>query len=285
MTIFLQQLINGLVLGSGYACIALGWTVLLGAARLVNFAHGQLYMLAAFVGWYAMHRLGVPYFASIPIAILALLLVGAAMQGAMTRLVLEQNLTSLMIVTLGFGYLITGGAAVLFGGAPQSYVSPLQGSTIRLGGVWFTLQDALILAVTLVLFAAVWYVLNRTRVGAMVRAIAEDPKLAQLFGINAALVYLGIFLFEAASVALAATLVAPRTPILTSMGFDEVILTFVIVVLGGIGSVGGSLLAGFGLGLFTAFFSTLVSPAYTTAAAFGLLLLLLALRPQGLAAR
>ena len=84
------------------------------------------------------------------------------------------------------------------------------------------------------------------------RAVAEDPKLAQLFGINAALVYLGVFVFECAAVALGAGLVAPRTPILTSMGFDEVILTFVIVVLGGIGSVGGSLLAGLGLGLFTA---------------------------------
>ena len=138
MTIFLQQLINGLVLGSGYACIALGWTVLLGAARLVNFAHGQLYMLAAFVGWYAMHRLGVPYFASIPIAILALLLVGAAMQGAMTRLVLEQNLTSLMIVTLGFGYLITGGAAVLFGGAPQADSPSMTGSRRRISSAGST---------------------------------------------------------------------------------------------------------------------------------------------------
>ena len=280
-----QQLINGLVLGSGYACIALGWTVLLGAARLVNFAHGQLYMLGAFVGWYAMHRLGVPYFLSIPIAVVALAALGILLQGAMTRLVLEQNLTSLMIVTLGFGYMITGIAALTFGGSPQNYVSPLQQATVRFGAVWFTWQDVLILVVTLGFFALVWCVLNRTRVGATVRAIAEDPKLAQLFGINAALVYLGIFVFEAATVALAATLVAPRTPILTSMGFDEVILTFVIVVLGGIGSVGGSLLAGLGLGLFTAFFGTLVSPAYATAAAFGLLLALLVLRPQGLAAR
>ena len=281
----LQQLINGLVLGSAYACIALGWTVLLGAARLVNFAHGQLYMLGAFVGWYAMHRLGVPYVLSIPIAVIAIALLGVLMQGAMTRLVLEQNLTSLMIVTLGFGYMITGIAASVFGGSPQRYVSPLHGETVRFGPVWFTWQDVLILVATLMLFALVWYVLNRTRLGATVRAIAEDPKLAQLFGVNAALVYLGIFVFEAATVALAATLVAPRTPILTSMGFEEVILTFVIVVLGGIGSVGGSLLAGFGLGLFTAFFGTLVSPAYTTAAAFGFLLLLLVFRPQGLAAR
>jgi branched-chain amino acid transport system permease protein len=154
-----------------------------------------------------------------------------------------------------------------------------------MGDIWFTQQDVLTLIVTLLLFTGVWLVLHRTRMGATVRAIAEDPKLGQLFGIDVVKVYLGVFVFEAATVALAATLVAPRVPILTSMGFDEVILTFVIVVVGGIGSVVGSLLAGLGLGLFTAFFGALVSPAYTTAAAFGLLLALLVVRPHGLAAR
>jgi branched-chain amino acid transport system permease protein len=122
-------------------------------------------------------------------------------------------------------------------------------------------------------------------VGATVRAVAEDPKLAQLFGIDASLVYLGVFVFEAATVAFAATLVAPHSPILTSMGFDEVILTFVVVVLGGVGSVLGTLVASLGLGLFTAFFGALVSPAYTTAAAFAVVLAVLVLRPAGLAAK
>jgi branched-chain amino acid transport system permease protein len=280
-----QQLINGLVLGSGYALIAIGWTVLLGAARLVNFAHGQLYMLGAFVAWAVMTKLGVNYFIAVPIAVVALGLLGVVLQGLMLRPVMQQNLTSLMIVTLGFGYVFQGGAARLFGGDPERFVSPLQASEIRIGEVWFTWQDVLTLAGTLLLFAVLWLVLNRTRVGAIVRSVAEDPKLAQLFGINAALVYIGVFVFECAAVALGAGLVAPRSPILTSMGFDEVILTFVVVVLGGIGSVTGSLVAGFGLGLFTALFGALVSSAYTTAAAFFVLLAVLVLRPRGLAAR
>jgi branched-chain amino acid transport system permease protein len=280
-----QQLINGLVLGSGYALIAIGWTVLLGAARLVNFAHGQLYMLGAFIAWAAMTKLGVNYFLAVPIAVVALGLLGVVLQGLMLRPVMQQNLTSLMIVTLGFGYVFQGGAARLFGGDPERFVSPLQSAEIRFGEIWFTWQDVLTLVGTLVLFAALWLVLNRTRVGAVVRSVAEDPKLAQLFGINAALVYIGVFVFECAAVALGAGLVAPRSPILTSMGFDEVILTFVVVVLGGIGSVTGSLIAGFGLGLFTALFGALVSSAYTTAAAFFVLLAFLVLRPRGLAAR
>jgi len=164
-------------------------------------------------------------------------------------------------------------------------VSPLTAASIRFGDVWFTWADVVTLVGTLILFAVLWLVLNRTRTGAIVRSVAEDPKLAQLFGINAALVYIGVFVFECAAVAFGAGLVAPRSPILTSMGFDEVILTFVIVVLGGIGSVGGSLLAGFGLGMFTALFGALVSPAHTTAAAFFVLLAVLVLRPGGLAAK
>jgi len=280
-----QQLINGLVLGSGYALIAIGWTVLLGAARLVNFAHGQLYMLGAFVAWVVMTKLGVNYFLAVPIAVVALGLLGVVLQGLMLRPVMQQNLTSLMIVTLGFGYVFQGGASRLFGGDPERFVSPLQSAEIRFGEIWFTWQDVLTLVGTLVLFGVLWLVLNRTRVGAIVRSVAEDPKLAQLFGINAVLVYIGVFVFECAAVALGAGLVAPRSPILTSMGFDEVILTFVVVVLGGIGSVTGSLVAGFGLGLFTALFGALVSSAYTTAAAFFVLLAFLVLRPRGLAAR
>ena len=280
-----QQILNGLVLGSGYALIAIGWTVLLGAARLVNFAHGQLYMLGAFVAWLAMQKLGVSYFVAVPIAVLVLGLLGIVLQGMMLRLVMQQNLTSLMIVTLGFGYLIQGVAPALFGADPQAFKSPLASANLRFDEIWFTWQDVAIILGTLLLFAVLWLVLNRTRIGALVRSVAEDPKLAQLFGINATLVYIGVFVFECAAVALGAGLVAPRSPILTSMGFDEVILTFVVVVLGGIGSVGGSLLAGLGLGLFTALFGALVSPAYTTAAAFLVLLAVLVMRPRGLGAR
>jgi branched-chain amino acid transport system permease protein len=280
-----QQIINGLALGSGYACIALGWTILLGAARMVNFAHGQLYMLGAFVAWFVISRFGLPYVLAIPLAVLAVAALGAVLQLAMTRLVLQQNLTSLMIVTLGFGYLIQGGGALLFGGNPETLHSGLAQSQIRFASYWFSAQDALVLAVTLLLYALVWLAMNRSRFGATIRAVAEDPKLAQLFGIDAALVYLAIFVFESAAVALAAVLIAPRTPILTSMGFDEVIITFVVVVFGGIGSIGGALLASFGLGLFTAFFGALVSPAYTTAAAFALLLIVLVARPAGLVSR
>jgi branched-chain amino acid transport system permease protein len=280
-----QQIVNGLVLGSGYACVALGWTILLGVARLVNFAHGQLYMLGAFVTWYAMVKAGMPYPVAILAAIIALAILGVLLQSAMMRLVMTQNLTSLMIVTLGFGYVLQGGSALIFGGNPQTLPVALARAKVDLGSLWFTWQDVLVFVATLLLYGAVWLFTQKTRYGSVIRAVAEDPKLAELFGINAKIVYLLVFVFECTAVALGAALVAPRSPILTSMGFNEVIMTFVVVVLGGIGSIGGALAAGLGLGLFIAFFGAFVAQAYTTAAAFALLLILLVIRPAGLATK
>jgi len=281
----LDQLVNGLALGAGYALLAVGWTVLLGAARLVNFAHGQLYMLGAFVTWWACTSLGVPYLLAIPIALVAVGALGLVLQLAMTRLVLEQNIVSLMLVTLAFGYLIQGSAALVFGGNPQQIPSPFSGANLAIGSARFTQQDLLIVVAALALYAVTFVVLTRTTVGRIVRGVAEDPRLAQLYGIDAARVYLGVFLFAALSAALAGAVIAPRSPILTSIGFDEVIITFLVVVLGGIGSILGNLVTGFGLGLFVALFGAYFPPAYSMAAAFAVLLIVLVVRPEGLKIR
>ena len=281
-----QQLINGLVLGHAYALVAIGWTVLLGVARLVNFGHGQLYMLGAFVTWWAVTKAGVPYALAVPLAMVVGAAFGLLMQRVMLRATFEQNLVSIMIMTLGFGYVLHGAAALVFGSTGQILDTALSTRDIDLGPLWLTWQDAAIVVAAIVVFVALKLLLDRTRIGRLVRMVAEDPKLAQLAGIDVRRVYYGVFAFEGAAVAFAAGMVAPRTPILTSMGFEEVIMTFVVVVVvvGGIGSVRGSYFAGVGLGIFTAMFGALVSPAYTTAAAFLLLIALLVLRPGGLSA-
>ncbi len=279
-----QQLINGLVLGHAFALVAIGWTVLLGVARLVNFGHGQMYMVGAFVTWFAISGLHLPYLLAIPMAIAVGMLIGFVLQRVMLQATLEQNLVSIMIMTLGFGYVLHGAAALIFGSTGQILETPLSQKDVAIGDLWLTWQDLAIVLAAIVEFSVLKLVLDRTRIGRLVRMVAEDPKLAELAGVNVRHVYLGVFAFEGAAVALAGALVGPRTPILTSMGFDEVIMTFVVVVLGGIGSVFGSYLAGLALGLFTALFGALVSPAYTTAAAFGLLIAVLVLRPGGLAA-
>jgi branched-chain amino acid transport system permease protein len=280
-----QQLINGLVLGHVYALVAIGWTLLLGVARLVNFGHGQMYMVGAFVTWWAVSKAGVPYALAIPIAMTVGALFGLLMQRVMLKATFEQNLVSIMIMTLGFGYVMQGAAALVFGSTGQILDTTLSRSEINLGKLWLTQQDLAIMLATIVVFVGLKWVLDYSRIGRLVRMVAEDPKLAQLAGINVRRVYYGVFAFEGAAVAFAAALVAPRSPILTSMGFEEVIMTFVVVVLGGVGSVAGSYVAGIGLGLFTALFGALVSPAYTTAACFVVLIAVLVLRPGGLGSR
>jgi len=279
-----QQLINGLVLGHAYALVAIGWTLLLGVARLVNFGHGQMYMLGAFVTWWAVVKAGVPYALAVPIAMAIGALFGLLMQRVMLKATFEQNLVSIMIMTLGFGYVLQGGAALVFGSTGQILDTALSRSEIKLGELWLTQQDLAIVLVAIAVFVGLKWLLDGTRIGRLVRMVAEDPKLAQLAGVNVRRVYYGVFAFEGAAVAFAAGMVAPRTPILTSMGFEEVIMTFVVVVLGGIGSVTGSYVAGVALGLFTALFGALVSPAYTTAACFLVLIAVLVLRPGGLGA-
>jgi len=279
-----QQVINGLVLGHAYALVAIGWTLLLGVARLVNFGHGQMYMLGAFVTWWAVTKGGVPYALALPIAMVVGALFGLVMQRVMLKATFEQNLVSIMIMTLGFGYVLHGGAALIFGSTGQILETALSRNEITLGELWLTWQDAAIIVAAIIVFVSLKWVLDGTRVGRLVRMVAEDPKLAMLAGVNVRRVYYGVFAFEGAAVAFAAGMVAPRTPILTSMGFEEVIMTFVVVVLGGIGSVTGSYVAGVALGLFTALFGALVSPAYTTAAAFLVLIAVLVMRPRGLSA-
>jgi branched-chain amino acid transport system permease protein len=279
-----QQFVNGLVLGHAYALIAIGWTVLLGVARLVNFAHGQMYMVGAFVAWYVISRLGLAYSIAIPAAMLIGIAAGYVMQRILLQLTLKQDLVSIMIVTLGSGYVLQGAAAMVFGSTGQIFETPLSRADVYLGEIWFTYQDVAIVGTAIAFFAALRYTIDRTRAGRLARMVAEDPHLAQLAGIDVRRVYLFVFAFEGAAVALAAALVAPRTPIITSMGFEEVIVTFVVVVLGGIGSILGSYAAGLALGFFTALFGALVTPAYTTAAAFAVLIIVLVVRPGGLTA-
>jgi branched-chain amino acid transport system permease protein len=279
-----QQIINGLVLGHAYALVAIGWTVLLGVARLVNFGHGQMYMVGCFITWFAIAGLKLPYLLAIPLAVGSGVLIGLLLQRVMMQATLEQNLVSIMIMTLGFGYVMHGAAALVFGSTGQILETPLSVIEFSMGELWFSAQDLAIVIVAILVFVALKLVIDRTRVGRLVRMVAEDPKLAELAGIDVRRVYLAVFAFEGAAVCFAGAMVGPRTPILTSMGFDEVIMTFVVVVLGGIGSVTGSYVAGIALGLFTALFGALVSPAYTTAAAFVVLIAVLVLRPGGLAA-
>lgn len=239
-------------------------------------------MVGAFICWWAVTNLGLPYSLALVLAAIGGGVIGLLMQRAMLKPTIEQNLVSIMIMTLGFGYIAQGAAAIVFGSVGQILETRLAQRDFEIAGIWVTWQDALIVIVAILMLIFIESSMYRTRIGRFTRMVAEDPRQATLSGINIRWVYYGVFAFEGIAVALAGGLVAPRTPILTSMGFEELIITFAVVVLGGVGSVKGSYLAGLSLGIFVALFGAFISPAYTLAGTFLLLIAVLVLRPSGL---
>lgn len=212
-----QQILNGLVLGHAYALVAVGWTVLVGVARSVNFAHGQLYMVSAFVAWFSVFTLGLPYVVAVLIAIASGAILGLIMQFIMMKATLQKNVVSIMIMTLGFGYVVHGGAALIFGSTAQMFDTPISQIDLDFSSVLLTWQDLAIVMMAIAIFVVLKLVIDRTSLGRVVRMVAEDPALSMLAGINVRRMYLLVFAFEGAAVALAAGLVSPRVPILTSM--------------------------------------------------------------------
>lgn len=281
----MDLLADGVALGAGYALLAIGWTVLLGAARLVNFATGQLYMLGGFTTWWLVAQLGIPYYLALPLIILGGVIIGALMQFVLARLIAERNLVSIMLATLAIGFAFSGLAGIVFGDNPQIVPSPLAGGQIAFGDSRLPHQDALIIVLAVVMYVAVWFVLKRTRAGAYVRAVSEDPPLATLYGINPMWIYAGVLGFSVAAAMVSGWALTPRGPILTSIGFQEVIITFAVVVIGGIGRIWGNFIAAIGLGLFVALISQIWVAGYAMAAAFAVVIVFLVARRQEVGVR
>ena len=168
-----QQIINGLVMGHAYALVAIGWTLLLGVARLVNFGHGQMYMVGAFVTWWAVAKAGVPYALAVPLAMVVGALFGLIMQRVMLKATFEQNLVSIMIMTLGFGYVMHGAAALVFGSTGQILETRMSIHEINMGDLWLTGQDAAIVVAAIALFVGLKWVLDGTRIGRLVRMVPK----------------------------------------------------------------------------------------------------------------
>jgi branched-chain amino acid transport system permease protein len=233
--------------------------VLLGVARLVNFGHGQMYMIGAFMAWWATAPLGLPYPVAVLVAVGAGILLGLLVQAVMLRLTLEQNLVSIMIVTLGFGHVLRGAAALLFGGHPADLETPLSLVEFEVAGAWVTAQDGLIVAAAIGCSPRCgWWWSGAA--GPHGPHGGGGPEARPARGHRRAS---GCTWRSSPSRARRwrwrRRWWRRARPILTSIGFEEVIVTFVVVVLGGIGSVAGSYVAGVGLGLFNALFGGFVS--------------------------
>jgi len=287
---FLQQLINGLSLGAIYALIALGYTMVYGVLRLINFAHGDVYMLGAFAGYFLANALNLDANPSVVGAIAVTM--GAMAACALIGIVIERfayrpvrhhsRLTSL-ITAIGVSLLLEYGGQVVFGATPRFFPQMIRSEIYTLGGVQITNQNLLIIVVAVVLMFALEYIVHRTRIGKAMRATSFNLSVAKLMGINTDLVIAFTFALGSALAAVGGVMVALAIPRIDPlMGLMTGLKAFVAAVLGGIGNIPGAMIGGVLIGLMETWLGATAYSTYRDAVAFGVLILILLFRPAGI---
>jgi branched-chain amino acid transport system permease protein len=279
---FLGQLMLGLVNGAFYAMLSLGLAVIFGLLDIVNFAHGALYMLGAFAAWILLDKFGVNYWYAL---LLAPLLVGAL--GVVIERVFLKRLYGLdplygLLLTFGLALILEGVFRELYGVSGQSYQVPeqLAGAT-NLGFMILPNYRAWVVLASLVVCLGTWYLIERTRLGAYLRAATENAKLVQAFGVNVPVMVMLTYGAGAALAGLAGVLAAPIIQVTPLMGSNLIIVVFAVVVIGGMGSIMGSIVTGLGLGLVEGL-TRVFYPEASSVVVFVVMIIVLMLRPAGL---
>jgi len=292
MTEFLQQLVNGLEWGSIYALIALGYTMVYGVLRLINFAHGDVYMIGAMVSYYAARKLAAASISmgglQFPI-LLALSMIACAALGALIERVAYRPLRkaprlSVLITAIGVSLLLEYGGQLLFGADPKFFPELIPNAPLfTFDGVTINRIQCLILAISLLLMLVLRFVVMKTKVGKAMRAVSFSHTASQFVGIDVDRVITVTFLIGSSLAGAAGVLVALANPKIDPlMGIMPGLKAFVAAVLGGIGSIPGALLGGYLMGLAETFVVAYISSTYRDALAFVLLIAILLLRPSGL---
>ena len=294
MTEFLQQLVNGITWGSVYALIALGYTMVYGILQLINFAHGDVYMLGAFFGLFAARALGA---ASSPnplkaLAVLLIAMVGCGLVGVLIergayKPVRRSSRLAALITAIGVSLLLENGGILVFGPDPKFFPQIIPASEIKLGaGVTISNQQILILVVSIALMFGLRFIVLRTRVGKAMRAVSYNRTAAALMGISVDRIITFTFLIGSMLAAAAGVLVALQNPkIEPLMGIMPGLKAFVAAVLGGIGNIPGAVLGGLVMGIAEVMVVGYLSPTYRDAIAFVLLIIILLVRPAGILGR
>jgi len=292
MTTFLQQLVNGLSLGSIYALIALGYTMVYGVLRLINFAHGDVYMVGAYVGYYLSRKMRGEE-PSILGAILVMLgsmlacaLLGILIERLAYRPVRREARLTLLITAIGVSLFIENVAQLLFGADPKFFPSLAPSADFVVAGVRLTSEQLTVIAVSFLLMLLLRFFILKTRTGKAMRAVSFSLDASKLMGISTDAIIAITFALGSALAAAAGVLIGMQIPKIDPlMGILYGLKAFVAAVLGGIGSVPGAVLGGLLIGISEVMVVGYLSSTYRDAIAFGILILVLILRPQGLLGR
>ncbi len=279
---FLGQLMLGLVNGAFYALLSLGLAVIFGLLDIVNFAHGALYMLGAFAAWIMLDSFGINYWFALLLAPLIVGVLGVIIERSMLKRLYGLDPLYGLLLTFGLALIFEGIFRDRYGVSGQSYPVPelLQGAT-NLGFMILPNYRAWVVVFSLVVCLATWYLIERTRLGAYLRAGTENAKLVQAFGVNVPLMVMLTYGFGAALAALAGVLAAPIVQVTPLMGSNLIIVVFAVVVIGGMGSILGSVVTGLGLGVVEGL-TRVFYPEASAVVVFVVMAIVLMLRPAGL---
>ena len=279
------QVINGASIGVAVVLMALGLTIIFGLLDVINMAHGEFYAIGAYAA-VALLGVGVPFWWALGITPLLMAAIGYATERALIQRVFhsKDRHTLTLLLTFGLAIILEDALKIVFGANPLRLEAPISGAT-EMFGLFFPNYRLFLMAVGTLVIASVWLVVFRTRLGAMVRAAAFDRHMAASLGVPVGLVYAGTFAFGVALAGLSGVLLAPIYSVFPTMGRDFVLIAFSVVIIGGMGSIKGAVIAGLVLTQVQAISSLYISPVWGDPLLFSIMVLVLMWRPQGLFGR
>jgi branched-chain amino acid transport system permease protein len=278
----LSQLLLGLVNGSFYAMLSLGLAVIFGLLNVINFAHGALYMMGAFIAWMGLSYFNINYWVMLIAAPLIVGLFGIIIEKTMLRWLYKLDHLYGLLLTFGITLMVEGVFRSVYGvsGQPYSVPSALGGAT-NLGFMVLPNYRAWVVVASLIVCFVTWFVIEKTKLGAYLRAGTENPKMVEAFGINVPLMVTLTYGFGVALAAFAGVLAAPVIQVSPLMGSNLIITVFAVVVIGGMGSIMGSILTGLGLGIIEGL-TRVFYPQLSATVVFIIMAIVLMIRPDGL---
>ena len=268
--------------GGFYALLSLGLAVIFGVLRVVNFAHGAFYMLGAFAAYLLGQSLGLPFWPALIVAPVAVAIVGVVVERLLLRRLYGLDPLYGFLLTFGLTLFIQDAMRLRFGLQGQPYAEPAElAGSVSLGLVAYPTYRLFVIVFSLLIAAGTWYAIERTRLGMVVRAATERPELTRALGIAIDRWVTGVFAFGIALAAIAGVLAAPMRNVSPLMGSEAIILTFAVVVIGGMGSISGAVVAGFAVGVLASL-GAVFDPALENILVFALMAVVLIVRPAGL---
>jgi branched-chain amino acid transport system permease protein len=275
-----QALLNGLVIGAMYMLMAVGFTLVFGIMRVVNFAHGEFYMLGAFTGFFTYVYWDMPFVACLIIAALIVGILGMLVERTLIQPFRADEMSG-MIATLAISVIIQNGAVLLWGPVPRAMPDIVTG-TLAIGPFSFPWSRLVVIAAAALIFVVFWIFMQRTRLGRAMRAVAQDTETALIQGIRVNYIYPLAFGISVALAALAGALMGPVFSVSPFVGLTPMLKAFVVVILGGLGSVPGAVVGGLMLGMIESFTATTFGSLVSDILQLLLVILILLVRPAGL---